>query len=90
MGNEIEVKGFIGLDLAPSTDPLTKDQTNVESSKPKSIRMHTTVSKQYPQTNDQINTQFQLAGIWLILFVIILWLIRKEWLKKEPAYSSKE
>lgn len=88
MGNEIEVKGFIGLD--PSTDPLTKDQTNVESSKPKSIRMHTTVSKQYPQTNDQINTQFQLAGIWLILFVIILWLIRKEWLKKEPAYSSKE
>ena len=88
MGNEIEVKGFIGLD--PSTDPLAKDQTNVESSKPKSILMHTTVSKQYPQTNDQISTQFQSAGIWLILFVIILWLIRKEWLKKEPAYSSKE
>lgn len=88
MGNEIEVKGFIGLD--PSTDPLTNDQTNVESSKPKSILMHTTVSKQYPQTNDQINTQLQLAGIWLILFMIILWIIRKEWRKKESAYSSKE
>ena len=75
MGNEIEVKGIIGLD--PLTDPLTNDQTKTGTSQPKKIKMQTTVSKQYPQTNDQTERQLQLAGIWLILIVLFIWCMRK-------------
>lgn len=86
MGNEIEVKGIIGLD--PFIDPFTDEQTHVESAKPKSIMMHTTVSKQYPQTNDQDGTQLQVAGIWLILLVLLLWFMRKSLVKETVRVKS--
>ena len=87
MGNEIEVKGIIGLD--PLTEPLTNEQPRIEKSKPNAIRMHTTVSKQYPQTNDSPETHLQLAGIWLILVTILIWRLRKQ-LVKEKVRIKKE
>lgn len=86
MGNEIEVKGIIGLD--PLTEPLTNDLTKIENSQPKQIKMHTTVSKQYPQTNDQVDTQLQLTGIWLVLLVLLLWAIRKSSTKETVCLQS--
>lgn len=86
MGNEIEVKGIIGLD--PLTEPLTNDQTKIENSQPKQIRMQTSVSKQYPQTNDQVDTQLQLTGIWLVLLVLLLWAIRKSLTKETVGVQS--
>lgn len=66
MGNEIEVKGIIGLD--PPTDPLTDEEMIL----PEDVNLQATVVKEYPQTNDQIETQMQFVGIWLILIVVIL------------------
>lgn len=87
MGNEIEVKGMIGLD--PPNTPLANEQSLIEKSKPSTIRMNTTVYKQYPQTNDSKDTHLQLAGIWLILVTILVWHLRKQ-LSKEKVRIKKE
>lgn len=86
MGNEIEVKGIIGLD--PLTEPLTNNQTKLGNSQPKQTKMHTTISKQYPQTNDQVDKQLQLTGIWLVLLVLLLWAIRKSFAKETVRIQS--
>lgn len=79
MGNEIEVKGIIGLD--PPTDPLTDEETIL----PEDVNLQATVVKEYPQTNDQIETQMQFVGIWLILIVVILTLWHNDTTLKKSA-----